>query len=160
MKKIESLLRKKLLEPIGGFLKQGITPKRLAVTIALGAIVGVFPVLGTCSLICAGLAFAMRLNMAAIQLANYLVYPLQLILFYPHVRIGQWVFNDHSIPISLEEAKALFAEDLFSAIQILGSGIAMGVVGWGILGVPVFLVIYFTTYPVLRKMLARRQDLT
>ena len=38
-------LRRKVIQPIIDLLKQGITPERIALTIALGVILGVTPVL-------------------------------------------------------------------------------------------------------------------
>src|SRR5271169_2441589 len=70
------------------WLRQGISPRRLALTLALGFAVGCIPVLGIPTVICAALALALRLNLPAIQAANYLVMPLQLALIVPFVRLG------------------------------------------------------------------------
>lgn len=71
------------------WLSQGISPRRLALTLALGFAVGCIPVVGVPTVLCAALAFAFRLNLPAIQAANYVVMPLQLILIVPFVRLGQ-----------------------------------------------------------------------
>jgi uncharacterized protein (DUF2062 family) len=71
------------------WLNQGISPRRLALTLALGIGVGCIPVVGVPTLLCAALAFAFRLNFPAIQAANYAVMPLQLLLIVPFVRLGQ-----------------------------------------------------------------------
>ena len=71
------------------WLSQGISPRRLALTLALGVAVGCIPVVGIPTLLCAALAFAFRLNFPVIQAANYAVMPLQLILIVPFVRLGR-----------------------------------------------------------------------
>lgn len=72
-----------------GWLSQGISPRRLALTLAIGFAVGCIPVVGVPTLLCGVLALTFRLNLPAIQAANYLVMPLQLVLMVPFVRLGQ-----------------------------------------------------------------------
>src|ERR1700684_3938127 len=68
-----------------------MSPRRLALTLALGFAVGCIPVVGIPTLVCAALALALRLNLPAIQAANYAVMPLQLLLIVPFVRFGGWL---------------------------------------------------------------------
>ena len=75
------------------WLVQGITPRRLALTLALGFAIGCIPVVGIPTALCALLALALRLNLPAIQAANYLVMPLQLVLIVPFVRLGGWLLS-------------------------------------------------------------------
>ena len=70
------------------WLGQGISPRRLALTLALGFAVGCIPVIGIPTVLCAGLALALRLNLPAIQAANYAAMPLQFALIVPFVRLG------------------------------------------------------------------------
>lgn len=70
------------------WLGQGISPRRLALTLALGFAVGCIPVIGIPTVLCAGLALALRLNLPAIQAANYAAMPLQLALIVPFMRLG------------------------------------------------------------------------
>jgi len=66
------------------WLQKGISPRRLALTLALGFAIGCIPVVG--------IPMALRLNQPAIQAANYVAMPLQLILIVPFVRMGGWLF--------------------------------------------------------------------
>ena len=52
------------------WLSQGVSPRRLALTLALGLAIGCIPVFGISTLVCLAIAFAMRLNLPAIQAAN------------------------------------------------------------------------------------------
>jgi uncharacterized protein (DUF2062 family) len=70
------------------WLGQGISPQRLAVTLALGFAIGCIPVIGIPTALCAGLALALKLNLPAIQAANYAAMPLQLALIVPFVKLG------------------------------------------------------------------------
>ena len=73
------------------WLSQGISPRRLALTLALGFAIGCIPVVGIPTVLCAALALALRLNLPAIQAANYAAMPLQLVLIVPFVRFGGWL---------------------------------------------------------------------
>ncbi len=77
---------------IEGWLLQGISPRKLALTLALGFAVGCIPVVGVPTLLCAALAVALKLNLPAIQAANYLAMPLQVLLILPFMRLGGWMF--------------------------------------------------------------------
>src|ERR1700691_5668804 len=72
-------------------LRQGISPRRLALTLALGFAIGCIPVVGIPTLVCAALAMTLRLNLPAIQAANYAAMPFQLLLIVPFVRLGGWL---------------------------------------------------------------------
>jgi uncharacterized protein (DUF2062 family) len=74
------------------WLRKGITPQKMALTLALGFAVGCIPVIGIPTVLCAGLALALKLNLPAIQAANYAAMPLQLFLIVPFVRLGRWLF--------------------------------------------------------------------
>jgi len=88
MKAMASIKRK-----TAAWLMQGISPRRLALTLALGFAIGCIPVIGIPTLLCSALALALRLNLPAIQAANYVVMPLQVLLIVPFVRLGGWLFG-------------------------------------------------------------------
>lgn len=73
-------------------LHQGTTPSRLAFSVALGATVGLAPLVWGTSLLCAVLAWRLKLNHLAVQFGNYACYPLQIVLFVPFLLAGQKVF--------------------------------------------------------------------
>jgi len=77
---------------VAGWLRQGVTPFRLALTLALGFAIGCIPVIGIPTVLCAGLALLCGLNLPAIQAANYAAMPLQIVLILPFIRLGQWLF--------------------------------------------------------------------
>ena len=87
---------------VAQWLSQGISPRRLALTIALGFAVGCIPVVGIPTLLCAALALTLRLNLPAIQAANYAAMPLQLVLIVPFVRLGGWLVAAHPAHIPVQ----------------------------------------------------------
>ena len=77
---------------VAAWLRQGISPQRLALTLALGFAIGCLPVVGIPTALCLMLALTLRLNLPAIQVANYVAMPLQVLLILPFVRLGGWLF--------------------------------------------------------------------
>jgi uncharacterized protein (DUF2062 family) len=67
---------KRIREKMIGFLKQGITPRDLSLAVALGIMLGTFPVIGSTTLLCIAASVVLRLNLPAIQSVNWLVSPL------------------------------------------------------------------------------------
>ena len=84
-------------ERILEWLQCGMAPRQLAFTLALGFAIGCIPLLGVTTAICALLALVLRLNMPAIQAANWLAMPLQVLLLIPFLRLGQWLFRGQAI---------------------------------------------------------------
>ena len=85
-------------KPLLDLWKQGMTPEAMALSIALGFALGVVPAPGCATLFCALAALALRLNLPAIQCVNYLVYPLQLTLLAPFLKMGAWLFRSSPAP--------------------------------------------------------------
>ncbi|HIJ50351.1 MAG TPA: DUF2062 domain-containing protein [Nitrospinae bacterium] len=77
----QNTIQRKIILPLVSLLKQGAEPSRLSLALASDSFIGVFPVLGIATVAFAGVAALYRLNLPAIQLANYLVFPMQIILF-------------------------------------------------------------------------------
>ncbi|NOY14358.1 MAG: DUF2062 domain-containing protein, partial [Deltaproteobacteria bacterium] len=91
-----------------GLLQQEMQPRRLALALALGVTVGLLPSIWGSSLLCILLAFVCRLNPLLVQLANYIVYPLQICLFLPYFKFGGFLFADKKLPANLD----IFLENL------------------------------------------------
>jgi len=70
------------------WLRQGISPRRLALTLSLGFVVGCIPVVGLPTALCAVIAVAFGLNQPAIQAANYVAMPFQVALIVPLLKLG------------------------------------------------------------------------
>jgi len=149
---IVRFFNRRVLHPIVNLLRQGITPEKIALSIALGIALGVTPVLGSTSILCLLTAVMLRLNLPAIQLVNYFAYPLQFALLIPFIRIGEWLFAVEPIKISLAQILNLIRADVWSAISILWTTTMHALVAWLALGSLGALLIYMLLAPALRKL--------
>ena len=107
-----SVWQRRVVAPIAAQLSQGITPEEISLTLALGIVLGVFPILGACTLLCGLAAWRLKLNQPIIQAVNYLVYPAQVLLLLPFYRAGENLFRQPHVPIfSVTELLARFSAD-------------------------------------------------
>jgi uncharacterized protein (DUF2062 family) len=134
-------------------LRLGTTPDELALTIALGLAIGVFPVLGTTTALCALVALRLRLNQPIIQLVNYVAYPGQLLGLIPFYRAGETLFGQPHLPLSIPVLIARFREAPLAFIANFGRIAAQGVVVWCLVALPMAVVLYFAVRPLLRRMI-------
>jgi hypothetical protein len=148
---IKDFFHNRIGKPILNLLKKGITPEKLSFTMACGVVIGIFPVLGSTTLICTAIAIVWRLNLPAIQLANYLVYPLQIVLLIPFIRFGAFIFQVDPPPLSVQELSALFQQDFWGTIVYFFDSLVHAVVAWFLVCAPVFPVLYFVFVPIFRK---------
>jgi uncharacterized protein (DUF2062 family) len=132
------------------WLCQGISPRRLALTLALGFAIGCFPVVGIPTALCALLALALRLNLPAIQAANYLVMPLQLVLIVPFVRLGGWLLA--SGPNQVTKAGGLLHGSPINVLFGLGGLAGHAMLAWLVLAVPAVALMTFTLTMLLRRV--------
>ena len=148
---MREFLEKRLVRPILGLLIEGVTPEKIALSVALGAAVGVFPALGTTTAICAVLAFALGLNLPAIQLANYLMYPAQIALLLPFYRLGEKLFRARRLPISEQQIYAMIHANVWNATKMLWTATWHAMVAWSLIA-PVFVA---AAYVILAAILRR-----
>jgi len=139
------------------WLRQGISPRRLAVSLALGFAIGCIPVVGIPTLVCAVLALALRLNLPAIQAANYAVMPLQLFLIVPFVRLGEWIMpSSHKPVLAAGTAGTLLhlssASLLVQIIDQMGLMAGQAMLAWLLIAGPAVVAMTFTLTPLLRRI--------
>jgi len=81
-------------------LKRGVSPKRLAWSLAVALLVGVNPFLGLTTISMLLLAWLFKLNQVATQIGIHVVAPLQWLLFLPFIHAGIVLFGAHRLPMS------------------------------------------------------------
>ena len=98
--KLRNVLRCRVLRPLLRLLKHGVSPKRLAWSLAVALIVGINPFLGVTTICMLFLAWLFRLNYVATQIGIHIVSPLQWLLFVPFIDAGIAVFGSRRLPMS------------------------------------------------------------
>src|SRR5260370_17898976 len=127
MEKVD--VKGRLVCPILNMLGKGRTPEKIALSVALGAALGVFPALGWSTALSAIAAIVLRLNLPAIQLVNYFVYPAQIVLLVPFFRCGEKLFRVPHFPISAPQIYGLFHAGALFALRVLWTTVLPPIVG-------------------------------
>ncbi|MEP7246853.1 MAG: DUF2062 domain-containing protein [Gammaproteobacteria bacterium] len=153
---IRGFLRRRLADPILELLRQGVTPDKIALSLAFGLGFGIFPVLGVSTILCTVVALVLRLNLPAIQLVNYLAAPLQIALIIPFVRLGEHVANATAQPLTVAGGFKLLAQGAFQAIVVLWDAIVHAALGWLIVGPVLIYGLYRLFTPILVRAARRR----
>ena len=104
---VRELFRCKILRPLLRQLRGGVTPRRLAWSLALGVVIGINPSIGITTLMVVMLAWTFGLNQIASQIGAHAVAPLHLLLFLPFIELGVHLFHTHRLPLSRKQIEHL-----------------------------------------------------
>ncbi|MBL7994908.1 DUF2062 domain-containing protein [bacterium] len=148
---IQRFIKKSLVTPLLNLLKQGITPEKLALSVGLGISFGIFPVIGSTTILCTAFGFLFRVNQAAIQLVNYFSYPLQLAFFIPFFQLGAFIFQTDPLPFSIEDIFVMLASDTVGAIKALWMASLRAIAAWMLIGPVLCFAIYRILTPVFSR---------
>ena len=116
---------------------EGVDAETLYLSIGLALVLGVFPMYGCPTLLCATAAIVLRLNLPAMQLVNALTSPLQLALLVPFQRLGALLLPGplHGAAISTNAGAWQFA----GSVWLLAIHAAAG---WFCVGAPLGISLY------------------
>jgi len=124
----------------------GISPERLALTLALGFAIGCLPIVGVPTALCAVVAVRFGLNVPVIQAANYAAMPFQLALILPLSRFGGWMLGHRAgMPSALGHAS-------LQAIWASGSIASHALAAWLVIAGPLVLLLTLALTPVLERV--------
>lgn len=150
--RLKKFWRERVVGLIGAQLTQGVTPQKVALTIALGINLAIFPILGSTTLLCAAVAFWLKLNQPIIQLVNWLAYPLQFALLLPFVRIGEWLTRAPRVPFSIPQLLQKFHDSPGNFFREFGMTGVHGIIAWLLIAPLLTTAIYFLLLPPLKKL--------
>jgi len=134
------------------YLQGGLAPRQLAFTLALGFAVGCIPLLGITTGICALLALALRLNMPAIQAANWIAMPAQIVLLIPFLRLGQWLFRGQSIAFNPKLLAAQIEAAPWHVLTQMSGLFGHALLAWLLMATPALLLMTLLLTPLMHRV--------
>ncbi|UCG13186.1 MAG: DUF2062 domain-containing protein [Deltaproteobacteria bacterium] len=149
---VGKFFHKRLVNPIISLLKQGISPEKIAMGVAGGIVLGIFPVLGSTTILSGLAAVIFQLNLPAMQLVNYMVYPLHLALLIPFFHLGDLLFRAEPLPLTAQELIGLLQSDLWGTIRSLWDTTMRAIVAWLLVSAPFFLALYAGLIHLLKRV--------
>ena len=144
--------QRRVVDVVLAQLRQGITPEKIALTVAMGLTLGLFPILGSTTLLCFLAGLVLKLNQPIIQLVNYVVYPLQVAGIYFFIRIGEWLTRTPPLQFSIAGLIQQFRAAPLPFFQQFGMTALRGVLAWTLMAPFAAAAIYFILLPVLRRL--------
>ncbi len=143
---------KKLVAVFKKQLTQGGSPKALAVTCAIAGTLGIFPLIGTTTLLCLIAGFAFKLNQPIVQALNYLLYPFQILMIPVFLRIGEKLVGAPPVTINPLQLAAKFSNNWQLFLQEYGMAGLHAVLAWTLIAPFLGVVIFHFTRPTFERL--------
>jgi hypothetical protein len=158
---LKKWLHRWLFEPLMALLRAGLSPRQLALSIAIAIVVGNIPILGVSTILCAIIALTLRLNLPAIQLVQAAMAPTQLLLIIPFLRLGEWIVGAPRQVVSVKAGLALLSQGLWQAIEALRGATFHAVLAWAVITPFCIYLLQRLLTPIFERMAAqsRRQPI-
>ena len=151
----ESLWRRWVVKPIVGQFAQGIQPRKAAQAAAFGVTLGLFPILGSTTLITLIVGVSLRLNQPLLQVFRELTYPLHLATILLFIKAGESLFGvPHaalSIPLLIEH----FTTHPMQFLAEFGVRGGYAICVWALMAPLLFALVYFITWLLGERLAAR-----
>jgi uncharacterized protein (DUF2062 family) len=152
---MKNWLRRRILEPLLALLRQGVSPDRLALCVAIGVVVGNIPILGVSTLLCAAIALVFRLNLPAMQIVQAAMAPTQILLIIPFVRLGEWILRAPPQPLSIKAGLALVSRGVGQAVVALWDAIVHAGFAWILVAPFAVFMFYKLLTPIFERALTQ-----
>ncbi len=154
MQKLLQLFKTKIIQ----IITFGLSPVQLGLTLSFGITLGLFPFIGLTSILCFVFAFVFRLNWVVIQLVNWVVSPLQLIMLVPFYQFGLFIkhYFSSTNEIVIEKIK-LANQSFFEKIFFLINSQILAILGWTVICVPFALLVHFISLYFYKNYLKRKK---
>lgn len=148
----ENFLKRRVGRPLLNLLRQGVSPEKLALSMALSATLSVIPAFGWSVWLCTLCAVLFGLNLPVMQAVNYSLYPAQIALLLPLFRLGEKLFRAPHLPLSVSQIYAMVHANWWGAVKFLWSTTWHAIVVWGLLAPFAVALIYGVLTPIFRRI--------
>ena len=146
-----------VIQPIVKQLKQGTSPERLSWSVSLGITLGIFPIMGSTSIMCFIFGWLFKLNQPVLHLFKTLTYPIHLPLILIFIRLGQKMHGVPLLSLSIPELLGQFKDSPLQFAKDFGIAALLGIEAWAICSLIIIPAAYFIALPLLRKLLPDQQ---
>lgn len=144
---------KKVKKVIHRELTKGLDLRSGSRAIASAFTFGIFPIIGFSTPLNTLSALVFKLNQPIVQAINWVLGPLKLLLIFPFLRFGEWLFSAEPFTLSLTEFSSIFFDDWIATTQEFAWTFVHVITGWLILAP----LIYPAAYLVAKSFLAARE---
>jgi uncharacterized protein (DUF2062 family) len=150
--KTRTIWQRRIRDPIVAQLTQGITPEKIALTMAVGSAVAVFPILGTSTLLCFLAALALRLNQPITQLINQACWPVHVPAIYLCIRVGEKLFGVPAVHFDMRQMSRQIWNAPAQFFHEFGPSALHAIVAWCVMAPFYVAAVYALSLPIMRAV--------
>ena len=141
----------KVKDKTTALLKQGLTPKELSQSIIVSGLISIIPILGVSTFMITTVSLKRKLNLPVMISLSYLMWPIQILLIIPFIRVGEFIFSVPRNHHTVEEIISSFQSSFIGTLSQLSFELLCGLGGWLLTAVPLAIGIYGMSLLFLRK---------
>lgn len=150
---MKNFVHRYLLDPVLDQIKQGADAKTLSTAVAAGATIAVMPVLGATTALCAIAGVKWKLNQPVLQLVNYFLYPVQILMIPVFLILGARLWGVEPVSINPQTIFQEFRSDTALFFANYGMAGLRSVVVWALLSPIIFFPIRRISFFILSRMI-------
>jgi uncharacterized protein (DUF2062 family) len=135
----------KVKEKTTALLKQGLTPKELSQSFIVSGLISTIPILGVSTFMITTVSLKRKLNLPLMISLSYLMWPIQILMIIPFIRVGEFIFSVPRNHHTVEEIISSFQSSFFQTLSHLSFELLCGFGGWLLTAVPVAVGVYWVS---------------
>jgi uncharacterized protein (DUF2062 family) len=147
-----SLMYRWIVKPIVQQLTQGTSPKKIAQGIAWGVTLGIFPIIGSTTLLSLLVGIPLKLNQPILQAFKTVATPLQWALVLGFYRAGEWLFNAPHVSIHIPSMIERFFAEPGPFFRDYGMTALYGITVWCLVAPLIGVVLYWMCHPLIARL--------
>lgn len=132
-------------------MRQGLTPNELSQSIILSGLISTIPILGVSTFLITTVSLKRKLNLPVMISLSYLMWPIQILLIIPFIRMGEFIFSVPRNHHTLDEIINSFQNSFFLTLSQLSFELLCGFGGWLLTAVPFTTGIYWISLLFLKE---------
>jgi len=150
-----SLFYRWVVRPVVQQLTQGTSPRKIAQAIAWGLTLGIFPIIGSTTLLSLIVGVPLKLNQPILQAFKTLATPAQWALVLGFYRAGEWLFSAPHVSIHIPSMIERFFAEPGPFFRDYGMTALYGIAVWCLMA-PVLIIGLRTVSQALVERVARK----
>jgi uncharacterized protein (DUF2062 family) len=131
-------------------LTQGLSPKKLSQSLIVSGLISTIPILGLSTFLITTIAVKRRLNLPIMISLSYLMWPIQILMIIPFIRVGEFIFSLPQNKHTVDEIVSSFQNSFFQTLSQLSFELLCGLGGWLLTAVPIAIGMYWVSAKVFR----------
>ena len=139
-------------EPIRQQLTQGVSPEKIALTLALASGLSVFPVLGTTTVLCFLTGILLKLNQPIVQGVNFLGSLAFLPAVVAFIKLGDVLTHSTFSSLDFPAMISMATHHPADFLSKFGTTAVHGILGWAVAMAVWLPLVYASALPFLRRL--------